>query len=322
MRPGGHARSYRWPVDLSGLIFVALAVVWAVVLIPMALRHHDEAARTRAVDSFSDDLRVVARREAVTAHESRLVAASRGPGPRDSRSTPAEVPPGVPPVATPVVPRQRQIDRVVVTRHRTAARTAAKRRRIVLALLLTATAGVGVAAGVGVLLPWTPAVPAAIVLGFLALARVLVRREEHAWRRVTTKVRADDRSVAPAATTPSPQVVVPAVTTVSTAGAVLPTPELPLPVVSGLDDTCAVPVGLVAEALGSSPTPEGLWDPLPVTLPTYVTKPRAPRSVRTIDLLEPGVVSSGRSAADSALVAEAATAAPEEGQPSRRAVGH
>ncbi|HET7350627.1 MAG TPA: hypothetical protein VFJ28_06800, partial [Marmoricola sp.] len=60
----------------------------------------------------------------------------------------------------------------------------------------------------------------------------------------------------------------------------------------------------------------------PVTLPTYVTKPRAHRSVRTIDLLEPGVVSSGRSAADSALVAEAATAMPSQTEQHRdRAVG-
>ena len=58
-----------------------------------------------------------------------------------------------------------------------------------------------------------------------------------------------------------------------------------------------------------------------MTLPTYVTKPRAHRSVRTIDLLEPGVVSSGRNAADSALVAEAATAMPPGEQQRDRAVG-
>ena len=38
------------------------------------------------------------------------------------------------------------------------------------------------------------------------------------------------------------------------------------------------------------PTVDGgsLWDPLPVTLPTYVIKPKARRTVRTIDLSEPG----------------------------------
>ena len=31
----------------------------------------------------------------------------------------------------------------------------------------------------------------------------------------------------------------------------------------------------------------GLWDPLPITMPTYVSKPLAPRTVRTIDLSSP-----------------------------------
>ncbi len=38
----------------------------------------------------------------------------------------------------------------------------------------------------------------------------------------------------------------------------------------------------------------GLWDPIPITVPTYVSKPLAPRTVRTIDLSGPGVTSSGR----------------------------
>ena len=35
-----------------------------------------------------------------------------------------------------------------------------------------------------------------------------------------------------------------------------------------------------------------LWDPIPITMPTYVSKPLAPRTVRTIDLSGPGVSSS------------------------------
>ena len=33
---------------------------------------------------------------------------------------------------------------------------------------------------------------------------------------------------------------------------------------------------------------EPLWDPIPITMPTYVSKPLAPRTVRTIDLSGPG----------------------------------
>lgn len=35
-----------------------------------------------------------------------------------------------------------------------------------------------------------------------------------------------------------------------------------------------------------------LWDPVPITMPTYVSKPLAPRTVRTIDLSGPATVSS------------------------------
>ncbi len=40
-------------MDLSGVIFVVLALVWAAYLLPKALRHHDEVARTRSVDEVT-----------------------------------------------------------------------------------------------------------------------------------------------------------------------------------------------------------------------------------------------------------------------------
>ena len=43
-----------------------------------------------------------------------------------------------------------------------------------------------------------------------------------------------------------------------------------------------------------SAAPGALWDPIPITMPTYVSKPLAPRTVRTIDLSGPGVASSAR----------------------------
>jgi hypothetical protein len=53
-------------------------------------------------------------------------------------------------------------------------------------------------------------------------------------------------------------------------------------------------------------TGPGLWDPVPVTLPTYVSKPPAARrAVRTIDLDSTGVWTSGRSDADSRLARDA-----------------
>ena len=60
-------------MDLSPLIFVALAVAWAVYLVPQALKHHDEVVRSRSVDRFSHTMRVLARREPVSRTSSRLV---------------------------------------------------------------------------------------------------------------------------------------------------------------------------------------------------------------------------------------------------------
>jgi hypothetical protein len=89
------------------------------------------------------------------------------------------------------------------------------------------------------------------------------------------------------------------------------------------EDTVALEVALLDAV--AVPTEEGgsLWDPLPVTLPTYVTKPKARRTVRTIDLNEPNTWTSGRTEEDAKLVAETAAAASEETAEveSQRAVG-
>ena len=83
-----------------------------------------------------------------------------------------------------------------------------------------------------------------------------------------------------------------------------------------LADACR-PVDIpVVAAEPPAPRDPNAWDPVDVPLPTYVSKPVAQRSVRTIDLDSTGVWSSGRSEADSALVREQAPAAelPDDGQ--------
>jgi len=68
-----------------------------------------------------------------------------------------------------------------------------------------------------------------------------------------------------------------------------------------------------------------LWDPMPVTVPTYVTKPAvARRTVRTIDLGEPGAWTSGHTEESSELAREADAAAATERETAaeeRRATG-
>ena len=281
------------------MIFVALALLWAVFLIPKALKHHDDVALTRSVDEVSDGVRVLARREAVSDRDARLVV-----GPMlTTKVVGADT-------ATSVTGRAAAPVRRLEAR-RAAAASAARRRRRVLLVLLLASAGVGGAVALGALPTWAPAVPGGLVVGFLVLARVLVRREHAAWDSDVRRVRAGSE---PTADTTYPAEPLPQAT--DTDGT---------PVVSATEETAAFDLGLLREAVATADA-ASLWDPLPVTLPTYVGKPRATRSVRTIDLRDPRVSSSGRDEADSALVAEAEaeaaaeTSAEQDAAP-RRAVG-
>jgi len=293
-------------VSLSGFLYVAIVVGWAVYLVPFALRRYDEATRNRSIDRFSSAMRVLGPHEAEDAEDADAAAMTR---PR--------------PVPSPQAQR--------------AARTAARRRRRVLLLLLLATAAVAGVAAAGLTPWWTVAVPGALVLLWLMLCRGQARREYAA--RPTPVVQgeradvADPREVAPAEEPADPgEVVEPAMrsdavdTDLHTAPAAPaddePTVELAR---EGLDQG-------EAEQVGSG----SLWDPVPVTLPTYVHKPRAPRTTRTIDLGSDGVQSSGRKHEESAIythhVDPASVREPddrdaerqersEEHKPTRRAVG-
>ena len=79
-------------------------------------------------------------------------------------------------------------------------------------------------------------------------------------------------------------------------------------------------VGVQRQELEAAIAEEGsLWDPLPLTLPTYVNKARARRTVRTIELT--GVKSSGHDDADTALATKADAAdaeVPAETEAQRR----
>ncbi|MEP6815144.1 MAG: hypothetical protein ABI873_06305, partial [Marmoricola sp.] len=123
-------------MDLSGLIFVVLAVAWAGYLIPRALRHHEEIAANRPVDSFSDTMRVLERTPAT------MSALLTPPAAKPSRWRPRSVEEG--PVEVRVEPATAPPSRPT---SRSAAGEAARRRRRVLGLLLLATAATAGVAG-------------------------------------------------------------------------------------------------------------------------------------------------------------------------------
>lgn len=307
MRRQGPNRFYGLCVDLSGIIFVVLALAWAVYLVPKALKHHDEMARTRSIDRFSTAMRVLARREPVSPRETRLVVTPPRPdeaskvllpsAKRASDARPAAV---------------RDPRRVAVRR---AARAAARRRRRVLAFLVVLDALTVTAAALGYLPWWSVSVPVTLTVLYLYLCRRQVRRGNDATWGEVPRVHARREL--------SPRRAIRVDATYGAARAVAF--DQGVTTFSPDQDTATISTRAVEAQAGGAPAADNgsLWDPLPVTLPTYVNKSRAPRTVRTIDLTEPGAWTSGRSTADTMLVEQAsaveeeATVAPEE----QRAVG-
>jgi hypothetical protein len=245
-------------VDLSAVIFVVLALAWAVYLIPKALKHHDEMASDRLVESHSERVRILRRKPSGKPAEV-IVKAEPTPAGR-AQSRPLR-----------------------------SARSAAQRRRRVLAVLVLALAVVAGLSYFAVVPRWSIAVPAGLILMFLLVARLSVRRAQRsslARRRPVEAVASmESEELRAAGRQQSRQAV-----------------EEPTPV--SLDEQVDVPLHEETAVEESVLADDGsLWDPLPMTLPTYVSKARARRTVRTIELT--GMQSSGHDEGDSALAREA-----------------
>ncbi|MGN6162377.1 MAG: divisome protein SepX/GlpR [Marmoricola sp.] len=280
-------------MDLSGLIFVALFVGWAIYLIPKFMRDQEELATTRSLQDFSARLRVFA--------ATRSVAKQNLLGPDE------------PTVEISMDEIQKALDvspaQAVRLPSRAAAKKAAKRRRRVLLVLMVVTAAVtGLAvAGIGPI--WTPAIPVAIVLLFLLTARRSVRRAAKARKAAVRAASANaGRASAPAAASPAPVAPAPIITHET---------DVEVALIARIEADNAADNDAAAAA-------DRLWDPVPVTLPTYLDKPVAHRTVMSIELNR-GIVSSGHDAADTELVRAAEAAAAEEAaadlEAPRRAAG-
>ena len=158
---------------MSALIFVAVAVAWAVYLIPKALKHHDEVVRSRSVDRFSQTMRVLARREPVNRRDTRLIVT---PG-RQPKASTVETKASSTPTTRPSY-----------TARREAARSATLRRRNVLVAILVLNATiVGLAAAQLITWPYT-AVPAGLLVMWLVACRVMVKGERAAARPVRIEI--------------------------------------------------------------------------------------------------------------------------------------
>jgi hypothetical protein len=272
-------------VDPSALIFVALAVAWAAYLVPKALRHHDDAVRSRSVEKFSHTMRVLARREPLDTKSARLVVTPGRPASTAVVVTKPSAP--VEPVEAPAAVEPTPAERRA---RRAAAQRATKRRRNVLAVLLLANAVVITLAAVGVHSWWYVAIPGGLLVAWLVLCRVMVK-QEHAALAPRAVAPAAAPAEAPAEETPE----APVAEDEQVAGEV--TEEIAVVTDGGHTEI------RVESDVRLDPT---LWDPVPVTLPTYVSKPAAARrSVRQIAIDDTGVWTSGRTEADAKLAREA-----------------
>lgn len=147
-------------------------------------------------------------------------------------------------------------------------RTAASRRRRTLFVLLLATTGTAGAAAFGLLPWWAVGVPGGLIVAFLAASAAAVRAARRDADR-SEYGEADDGEPA------EPE-----------------EPEAATDEAGPADGTATS-----TESSGSiraQARPGQVWDPISVPLPTYVNKPKAPRTVRTIDLSEDDTWTSGR----------------------------
>ena len=167
---------------------------------------------------------------------------------------------------------------------------ATKRRRRVLALILLSCIAVGGLAGFAMIPTPYVAIPAGLLVAWLVACRLMVKSERAAR---TSRHRGPPRRLDAE------------------------------PVAD--DGPVTEEIAVVEAADERAP---GSWDPVPVTLPTYVSKePAGRRSVRTIDLDSTGVWTSGHDESDSRLAREADEAekaagpAQQAAEEARRATG-
>lgn len=160
----------------------------------------------------------------------------------------AQADPGTVEVSTPLTRRAR------LRELRLRQEEAAQRRRRTLAILLAMQLVVAVLVVLGLGEWWTALIPSGLIVVFLVVARFSVRAMKAKFDREAEEIRSapEEETVA---------------LTLSDLDAAAHEHSIEL----------SVPLGMSGS----------LWDPIPITRPTYVSTPLAPRTVRTIDLSAP-----------------------------------
>lgn len=240
----------------SGVIYAVLVAMWAAYFIPRWLRRHEELSESRSVERFDRAMRILSRREPTP--DKRYVVMP----PRPDQSHAAR--------RTATVPAQRARKGL-----RTTSSVTVRRRRVLAGLLLTLIV-VAAATPLTALNWWAPLLVVGGVLGWLVHCRLQARsRSEVDRTRQAVRLRYRSRLMR-----------FDAIERLMTVRREL-AEERAAEDVRWLEAEEAMRREAEAEAARRRSAEDG-WSPVPVPLPTYVTKPPAPRRASTIDLTNPG----------------------------------
>jgi len=224
----------------SGVIYAILLVGWGLYFVPRWVRRHEEMSEARSVERFSQTMRILARRTPTP--DQRYVVMPRRPAELSAQSAQS---------------RRRS------PRSRHAASLAVRRRRILVALLLT-TLIVGLLAPMSQVPWWAPVVLLLTTVADVVHLRVQARRHsdvtrsrESVRRRARLRLRRFD-----------------------SVGRIIAAREtLTQERAAALADRLAVEAAAEASAREEAERVAAAaagWQPVPVPLPTYVSKPKAP----------------------------------------------
>ncbi len=236
----------------SGLLYAAIIGMWALVLVPMWLRRHDEAQESKSADRFARAMGTLRRGD----------AGSIGGGAARE-------------VLMPGRPRSVRETQVLVTNagaELSPAAAAAGRRRRVLGVLGVLLVGWLVLALLHTVPRWTVTIPVLLVGGFLVVARRQVALAADLRRRQARRVTLAEAARAAEARYGAGE------GRARRGGRVV----APAPVASTMAAVSHIDVPVERVAVTDS------WHAVPTTLPTYVTAPRATTMPRVIDLTTPG----------------------------------
>jgi len=310
----------------SGLIYLAIVIVWAAILIPMFLRGRDAALEDRSVERFDHAMAILSQQE-----EAELPQVPAQPSRRQEVKAQVD---------------ERPLRESKPSRRRP---SLARRRARTLITLLALTALFALLAFTPFVPLWAPLPVAILLVSFVVHLRNQAVRQQRS--RKSGRTEPAEPVEQPGGSAAAAPELSPASEQSERSEQRAPQQEPARPAartefVPGPSRAVVVETKGNAGAASTEPSSDqgGLladdeaWRPNPLPLPTYVTAPKAVRPIRVIDLTTPGAWTSGRLLDDDlvmedvlaeqvasdeldALLEHESRASRSDGDPSRRAVG-